>query len=81
MARFVIDLGDIEMSKKAQYALNQDLQKTALGHVAQIDIKQPFALRFPEWLGLILRRDFDTLVKAENLVGEQLANIPLGFSK
>lgn len=31
MPRFVVDLGDMEMSTEVQSALNRDIQKVALG--------------------------------------------------
>lgn len=66
MPRFVIDLGDIEMSSDQVQALNGDLQKTALAHVSGLKFDSPFAIRFPwEWLGLIMRRDFERLGKFE----------------
>lgn len=82
MPRFVIDLGDIELSKEATASLSEDLQKVALGYVAGLRFDQPFAVRFPpEWLGLILRRDFDVLMRTEKELGRVLADAPIGRSR
>lgn len=66
MPRFVIDLGDIDMPPEDVLALNGELQKTALAHLAGLRFERPMAIRFPwEWLGIVLRPDFDTIGKAE----------------
>ena len=72
MTRFVIDLGDIKMSDKATERLNEDLQKTALAHVAGLRIEKPLAIKFPRpfpW-GIILRPDFDGVLTAEKQLTE-----------
>lgn len=82
MPRFVIDLGDIEMSPEAQAGLNGDLQKVALSHVAGLKFEKPFAVRFPwEWLGLILRRDFDGLLRAEKEIVAGIGEVRVGRSR
>lgn len=74
MPRFVIDLGDIDMSKSDELALSGDLQKVALTHISRIKFQEPFVVRFPwEWLGFILRRDFEALK-----IGEKELNRSLG---
>jgi hypothetical protein len=81
MPRFVIDLGDIEMSPEAQASLNGDLQKVALGHLAGLRYEKPFAIRFPrDWLGLILRRDFEHIFGIEKELGALLGG-PVGRSR
>lgn len=81
MPRFVIDLGDIDMSKEAQDKLNHDLQKVALGHIAGLRFEKPFVIRFPpEWLGFILRRDFDSLFGAEKAL-DRVLDVDVGFSR
>ncbi len=77
MARFVIDLGDVDMSKKAQAELNEKLQSTALAHVAGLRFEKPIAVRFPGpiiW-GIILRPDFDGLRGAEKQLEEALGGL------
>ncbi len=72
MARFVIDLGEIKMSDKAAERLNEDLQKTALAHVADLRIDKPLAIKFPRpfpW-GIIVRPDFDGVLSAEKRLVE-----------
>jgi hypothetical protein len=81
MPRFVIDLGDIEMSAEAQSSLNSDLQKVALTHLSGLRYDRPFAIRFPhEWLGLILRADFDRILNVEKDLG-QVLSVPVGRSR
>jgi hypothetical protein len=77
MPRFVIDLGDVEMSKSDEMALGADLQKTALGYLAGIKFQEPFVVRFPwDWLGLIARRDFDSLKISEQVLIKSLDSLP-----
>ena len=80
MPRFVIDLGDIEMTGEAQRALRHALQKVALSHVAAQRTDIPFALRCPPgWLGAILRREVDSMIpaaqcaEAQQVVGDRTA--------
>ena len=81
MPRFVIDLGDIEMSPEDVQSLNGDLQKTALGYLSGLKFERPIAIRFPwEWLGIVLRRDFDHLLKAEEEIAAGLGDIRVGRS-
>jgi hypothetical protein len=76
MPRFVIDLGDIEMSKADELALSGDLQKTALSYVAGIRFQEPFVVQFPwEWLGFILRRDIDALRVGEKEIAAGLGKV------
>lgn len=66
MTRFVVDLGDIQMTSEAEAQLADDIQKAALGYIARADIREPVAIKFPrEWYGIILRPDFDGLKGAE----------------
>lgn len=66
MTRFVVDLGDVALSKDAAAALNADIQKVALAHVAGLHVEKHFALRFPrDWWGLILRPDFEGLLEGQ----------------
>lgn len=70
MARFVVDLGDIELSKESQAQLANEIQTTALAHVARADFRKPLAVKFPiEWIGIIIRPDFDQLVQVEKELG------------
>lgn len=81
MPRFVIDLGDIDMSSEDVQALNRDLQKTALGHLSGIKFERPIAIHFPwEWLGIILRRDFDHIFKAQDDIVAGLGDVRVGRS-
>jgi hypothetical protein len=46
--------------------LNGSLQKTALGHLAGMKFEKPIVLHCPrEWLGIVARRDFDHLQRAQ----------------
>jgi hypothetical protein len=75
MARFVIDLGDVKLSREAEQELASELQRVALGQVASAGagriVDQPYAIRFPqEWLGLILRDRFEDVLQIEKQFGE-----------
>jgi hypothetical protein len=66
MTRFVVDLGDVALSKEVAAAINADIQKAVMVNLAGISLPQPMVFRFPrEWLGLIIRPDFDALLKGE----------------
>ena len=66
MTRFVVDLGDIALSKEVHAAINADIQKVALTHIAGLASPNPYVFRFPrEWLGLIMRQDFEALLEGE----------------
>ncbi len=70
MARFVIDLGDVKLSRDAEQDLAAELQSVALGKMAVTGagkiLEQLFAIRFPrEWLGLILRERFEDVLQIE----------------
>lgn len=81
MPRFVIDLGDIDMSPDDVRALNASLQKTALEAIAGLKFEKPVALRFPwEWLGIVLRRDFEQLLRAEEQIAAGLGDVRVGRS-
>ena len=70
MARFVIDLGGIDMSQDDQEALNAELQKVALSHVAELRLDKPLAIKFPRpfpW-GIIIGPDFDDVLRNEELI-------------
>lgn len=75
MARFVIDLGNIELSRDDEQEARRIAAKVALGKVAAAGagkiVEQPLALRFPrEWLGLILRERFEDVLQVEKQVAE-----------
>jgi hypothetical protein len=73
MARFVVDLGDVAMSPDVEQMIAADLQKTVLGHLADMKPKNPMAFRIPEeWLGLILRQEIEGLIDAEAMLRKGL---------
>lgn len=73
MTRFVVDLGDIALSKEAQAAISADMQKVALSHIANLHSEKPYVLRFPrDWWGFILRQDFEALLDGEKALGRGL---------
>lgn len=73
MARFVVDLGDIEMGREAQQALADDIQKVVMARVAEIRIDKPFAIKFPiPFPGIILGPEFDRVLELEKQIGERL---------
>jgi hypothetical protein len=68
MTRFVVDLGDIALSREVQATISEDIQKTVLGHVARLQLDKPFVTKFPkEWWGLIMHDHFDGLFDLEAL--------------
>ena len=70
MTRFVVDLGDIALSKEVQAAINADMQKVALSHLVGYVVEKPYVFHFPrEWLGLIARQDFEALLEGEKALG------------
>ncbi|MCP5088938.1 MAG: hypothetical protein GY952_19320 [Rhodobacteraceae bacterium] len=71
MARFVVDLGDMEMSSAAEAEMAGVIQKAVLGQVADLRYNEPFAVYFPrEWLGFIARRDLGRLKELEGEIGK-----------
>lgn len=73
MTRFVVDLGDIALTKDAQAAISADMQKVALAHIAGLNVPKPIAIHFPrDWWGFILRQDFEGLLKGEKELGSIL---------
>jgi hypothetical protein len=71
MPRFVVDLGDVQMDRDSQEALNAAIQKTALSFLADVRVDKPFVTRFPrEWLGIIIRPDIDGLNKDLGRIGD-----------
>lgn len=68
MARFVIDLGDMDISDSDAEELNAELQQVALKHVAGWRPKEPLAFKFPEIFprGIIIRHEFERVLEAEN---------------
>lgn len=51
--RFIVDLGNVELSEKAIQRVEASVQKAALGELADIDYRGDLVARFPrEWLGL-----------------------------
>lgn len=73
MARFVVDLGDIELSKEAEAQMANEFQTTALSYVAKADFRRPLAVKFPiDWIGIIIRPDFKELEMGEALIGKNL---------
>lgn len=51
--RFVVDLGNVELSEKAIQHVEAAVQKAALSALAEFDYRGDLVARFPrEWLGL-----------------------------
>ena len=69
MTRFVVDLGDISLPKEVHAAINADIQKVALGHLAGLGFSSPYVFKFPQdWLGLIIRKDFEAMLEGEQML-------------
>ena len=71
MARFVIDTGDIDLSGTQEAALNNELQRTALGFLADLRFDGVVGLRLPDpsWYGLLIARNPDIIPKMERELG------------
>ena len=68
MTRFVVDLGDKEMSRELQATIAEDIQTTVLSHVARLQLDKPFVTKFPkDWWGLIIHDQFEGLFEREML--------------
>ena len=73
MTRFVFDLGDVALSKETAAAINTDIQKAVIVHLAGMHMPQPLVMKFPlDWLGFILRMDLEALQKGEQQVQHSL---------
>lgn len=76
MARFVVDLGDVKISKDKEAAIAHAIQKAALSELADLPLPGPFVSHFPrEWLGFILRKEIGALEAAEKQIGQAVAGI------
>ncbi|WP_089993307.1 hypothetical protein [Cognatiyoonia koreensis] len=73
MPRFVIDTGDIDMSKEDVMLLQSDLQSTTLGHIAKLGYEKPWVTKFPRhWYGIILHPDLQGIPGLEEDIGKRL---------
>ena len=73
MPRFVVDLGDIDMSSAAQQELSASIQKTVLTHVSDLKYEKPFGTYFPRhWYGIILHPDLNRLPELEVDLGKRM---------
>lgn len=76
MARFVIDTGEISMSKEDTMALQADIQGMVLGHVAKLGYDKPWVTKFPrEWYGIILHPELGGLQELEKELGNRLGGL------
>jgi hypothetical protein len=51
--RFIVDLGNVELSEKAIQHVESSIQKAALVALAELDYRGDLVARFPrEWLGI-----------------------------
>ncbi len=74
MARFVVDLGDIDMDRESQEELADDIQKAVLSRIAHMRIDKPFVIKFPiPFPGIILGPEFERVLESEKLLGETFA--------
>lgn len=73
MARFVVDLGDIEMDRESREELADDIQKVVLSRIATMRIDKPFVIKFPiPFPGIILGPEFGRVEELEKLLGERV---------
>ena len=72
MTKFVVDLGDIKMSKAAQAQISTSIQKSVLASLADLQIDRPSVIGFPiDWPGLLIRRDFDQFKIDQQQIAKQ----------
>lgn len=72
MPRFVIDTGEVDMSKEDVMLLQSELQSVTLGHVAKLGYEKPWVTKFPRhWYGIILHPDLQGLPGLEENIGKQ----------
>jgi len=59
-AKFIVDFGDIEMSREVRNGIEKEIQSAVLSAVAEMDFEGDLVARFPigKWGGIILRREF-----------------------
>jgi hypothetical protein len=51
--RFVVDLGQVELSERGVQMVEAQIQKAALSALAEVDFRGDLVARFPrEWLGI-----------------------------
>ena len=71
MTRFVVDLGDLALSKEVTATIEGDIQKLVLGHIAGLRLDKAVLAKFPhEWRGLIARPEFDQMLAGEKLINQ-----------
>lgn len=70
MTRFVIDIGDIEISKEDHLEIQSELQAVTLRHISKAGFDKPFVVKFPrDWYGAILNPDLDRIEGLERDIG------------
>jgi hypothetical protein len=73
MGRFVIDFGDIGMTPEQSDDLSGQLQKTALGFLADIKVSDPAMFKIPkDWRGLIAHLNIDALLESEKVLNRTM---------
>ena len=76
MPRFVIDTGPFDIDGPSADALELDLHKVALSHLADLQIKEPMMLHHsPGWRGLYAHKDIKALFEAEGVLAKHLFDV------
>jgi len=76
MARFVVDIGDVHMSKEALLELNKAIQSTALAHIGRHAGTDLIVTKFPkDWWGLIAYPDLGPLLDIEKTLGRNVLGL------
>ena len=69
MTRFVVDLGDLALSKEVTATIESDIQKLVLGHLAGMRIDKPILSKIPrDWRGLSARFNHEQILDGEKLI-------------
>ena len=67
--RFVVDLGNVELSEKAIQNVESQIQKAALTAIAEVDYRGDLVAHFPkEWLGIWINVAKDLQVPQEEFI-------------
>ena len=76
MARFVVDIGDVQMSKESMLELNKTIQSVALAHIGKHAATDLLVTKFPrEWWGIIIHPDFGPLKDLEATLGRNIIGV------
>lgn len=74
MTRFVVDLGNIELSETATRELDAAIKTTVMSRLADMQLREPLVVKFPNtfpW-GIIIGPDLDMVRETEKFLQVRL---------